>query len=489
MGRGGQAVLAIFTYKAFTKALSRTMESSSVSNETFEAMTLQNDTIFGVLKLMRDFLKIGGTRAKVAMFWTILATLFVLLVPTWLSAMTGYTSDISGFVQDNNNNLVPAEDFLPAIYIIHDGDRLGEPYTKDYVVAIPWNSGSSTYLDSTNYYGCTLGYRMNYTTEKYYWSDQSNENCTLLWRLSEYTSIYGLLGLNATESQFTFPNGTNITITESTLNVSGHFASNPHYASSQDYYRSAEWYAVPYGLGWKRNDTGTMPFADSGPVFYHQTSNTGYDLKQFNENGSCQQLSDVRYKWGFSFLLLYVFIATWLIWTIVTYGLYLDAYLHSRLDVTKRTMGLERAVLDLSQAMQKKVDAETVELYGNHQLKHLISSGHISYQDLLLDSLPPTRWTQLRRWWRDFRFGPWARAEKWWLAAMLVFDLFFILSFTVAGFSHGWSYYFSALPGFGVFLVLIVGRQVPSRWLIFVFWFLLFWIGNIWWIDMRRKSG
>jgi len=91
------------------------MESSSVSSETFKVMTLKNNTIFGVLRLIRGFLKTGGTRAKVAMFWTILSALFVLLVPTWLSAMTGYRADIEGFVTDNNNNLVPADDFLPAI--------------------------------------------------------------------------------------------------------------------------------------------------------------------------------------------------------------------------------------------------------------------------------------------------------------------------------------------------------------------------------------
>lgn len=47
---GGQAALAILTYQAFTKALSRIMESPSVTSETFEATTLHDNTIFGVLK-------------------------------------------------------------------------------------------------------------------------------------------------------------------------------------------------------------------------------------------------------------------------------------------------------------------------------------------------------------------------------------------------------------------------------------------------------
>lgn len=125
------------------------MESSSVSVETFKALTLQNDTTFGVSKLMRDFLKVGGTRTKFAVLCTILSALFVLLVPTWVSAMTGYTADIEGFVQDSNNNLAPAADFRLAIYTIHDVDRIG--FTKDYHVAIPWPT-SYIYLSVSSSY-------------------------------------------------------------------------------------------------------------------------------------------------------------------------------------------------------------------------------------------------------------------------------------------------------------------------------------------------
>lgn len=110
---------------------------------------------------MRDFLKVGGTRAKFVMLCTILSALFVLVVPAWVSAMTGYTADIEGFVQDSNNNLAPATDFRPAVYTIHDGDRVG--FTKDYHVAIPWPAGY-IYLSVSSSYGCDQDYHINYTT-------------------------------------------------------------------------------------------------------------------------------------------------------------------------------------------------------------------------------------------------------------------------------------------------------------------------------------
>lgn len=75
------------------------------------------------------------------------------------------------------------------------------------------------------------------------------------------------------------------------------------------------------------------------------------------------------------------------------YGLYLDSYLHSRLDVVKRGIGLDRAVLDLSLAVQKKADSQNIQLQEDRQLHHLFKGGCMSYQDLPLGSLPPTRWT------------------------------------------------------------------------------------------------
>ncbi|KAK5079774.1 hypothetical protein LTR70_007586 [Exophiala xenobiotica] len=92
IGRGGQALLAYLTYKTFTKALTCSMESSVVSADVFEAITLQNDTIGGVFKLTKDCLQNRSARARGTMCCMILAALFVLILPTWLSAMTGYTA-------------------------------------------------------------------------------------------------------------------------------------------------------------------------------------------------------------------------------------------------------------------------------------------------------------------------------------------------------------------------------------------------------------
>lgn len=171
-----------------------------------------------------------------------LSALFVLLMPTWLSAMKGYTADIEGFVADTNNNLVPAEDFLPVIYTIHDGDRLGGAIYE----GLP--RGHTMGLQQLHIpvirTGCEMGYVTSYTTNEYHWMDDENEIWTLLWRLSEYTWIYGILGLNATETEFTFPNDTNVMISEPSLSISANFAFIRRPYAHLNVYR---WHEMPFG--------------------------------------------------------------------------------------------------------------------------------------------------------------------------------------------------------------------------------------------------
>lgn len=225
--------MAIFTYNMFTKAVVRIMETKSVSHDTFRAVTLQNDTFIGLLLLLKDFLRTRGTRAKFAMSWVILAGSFVLSIPTWLSAMAGYTADIQPFVNDANKNLKPAAGFQPVIYTIHDGDRLGPPYTRDYRVSIPW---TAEYLSSgSNNYECTLPYLSSSSANAVLqWVNiQNTSNCVLLWRISEYVAKYGFLGRNDSSSVFFYPNDTKSdtgrSLDEPTLNISANFAVDPFY--------------------------------------------------------------------------------------------------------------------------------------------------------------------------------------------------------------------------------------------------------------------
>ncbi|KAF7507352.1 hypothetical protein GJ744_010669 [Endocarpon pusillum] len=481
VGRGGQAFLAVFSYLILTKGLTRTMETSSVSHDTFEAVTLQNYTITSVAFLIKDFFKTRGYRAKVAMFWTILAGLFILSVPTWLSAMTGYTADSKSYIQDKGSTLVPAGNFQPVIYTIHDGARFGNDFLNDTLCTVPWKS-SIRQLDRLNRYDCDL-FRpiFNGTGDgNIDFSSLDGYECKWMWAVSKYVSDYGFLGKStAINTTFYQPNrglyGTIPRVVSPALNISAHFV------ISREHNTDADWYSYPYGQTWQNPDDDQYTFNVTNPVFWDDNSQTLYNLTEFNLAGSCQQQGLVKYKWGFSFILLYAFVVTFLVWTMGMWAFYLDSWLHSRLDIAHRQVGLERAVLDLSKSMQSKVNADQVELHSNSQLRTLVKINLLTYSDLV-DLHVDTRWNKYRQWWRDFRFKQWAKDEKWWLGAMIFFDLMCILSWTPTNLAYGWVREFAMFPGFGAFLVIIVGRKVRSRWLLFAFWFLLFWALNFWWL-------
>lgn len=56
VGRGGQAVLVAVGYVVFTSALTRVMETASVSYGTFTALTFEAATLSTILRLTLDFL-------------------------------------------------------------------------------------------------------------------------------------------------------------------------------------------------------------------------------------------------------------------------------------------------------------------------------------------------------------------------------------------------------------------------------------------------
>jgi hypothetical protein len=74
------------------------MEQRPVSYGTFEAITFRNSTFASLWLMTRDYATNGGVRAKAAITWMIMASLYVLAFPTLMSAMTGYASNSQGML-------------------------------------------------------------------------------------------------------------------------------------------------------------------------------------------------------------------------------------------------------------------------------------------------------------------------------------------------------------------------------------------------------
>lgn len=456
------------------------METSPVHHDTFQAITLRNNTIWGTILLIKTCLKSNSPRARLTIAWIILASLFVLLVPTWLSAMTGYTADISPFVEDQNGRLVKWDDFKPVIYTICDGARLQNGFNDDARLTLPL-VGSVDTMDPKQRLGMDLWTICGSLPElradgrlEFGDYDQTNE-CKWIWAISHYVSEYGLLG-NSTEvnSTLQMPNASLITTPTAfqpplTITVN-YFGYVPDDVAFED------WSWFPVGAFWRNPHDGLRTFNVSDGRYFDQSSKTSYTIAQMSEFGQCQQTDTSKYQWGFSFYLLFVFVITLLVWTIGMWVFYLDSWLHSRLDANHRDMGLERAALDIAHALQYRISLDGYRPTGNGQIRRVAKGMQYQYTDLVSETPSSTRWNQCLLWRSTVQRRDvlhWFSREKWWLFYLCCFTGLFLMSwFSIIGMA--WNPWTSILPVLGVFGVLVVGRQVRGRWSIFALTFLAF---------------
>lgn len=97
-----------------------------VTFATFRAVFLQNEASFvSIPRLVRDFSKRRGLPSRVAMTFMVTTLVFILIFPTFGSAMTGYSANVESYVQDASQNYLPFSSFSYVFYVIHDGNRVG----------------------------------------------------------------------------------------------------------------------------------------------------------------------------------------------------------------------------------------------------------------------------------------------------------------------------------------------------------------------------
>jgi len=218
--------------------------------------------------------------------------------------------------------------------------------------------------------------------------------------------IYGFYGLNQTESSFEDANDDSFNLSAPTLNISAYYiAPDPAYDVG----------GPLFGTDWVDPRTGKAPFNISSNAAYTTlTSNETLILGDSSTRGKCQP--DVTYKWGFSFVLLFIFLVLLMIWTTGTFILWLKARLSMRHDTDWEVVGEYKAIIELATAMNND--------FGKHgdnpgtlrerqirsKIKHDLNGGSIMYHS-------PLREINFR-----FRDGlkRWFKRNKWWLLAFFI---------------------------------------------------------------------
>lgn len=129
VGRGWQAATAWILYTVFRKYWVVELELLGCKISAEAAMSLQYETssIGGVLAYARAVARCRTTRwpLRVSTPVLIVCVVYVLLVPTWISAMTGYTALSEPMTRLDDNTVVDPNRMKPCDAVEFDGERVG----------------------------------------------------------------------------------------------------------------------------------------------------------------------------------------------------------------------------------------------------------------------------------------------------------------------------------------------------------------------------
>lgn len=112
------------------------METTPMTYTTFTTLFIERGPSFtSAYQSLRDFVLHRRLKSRTSTFWVSFSILFVLVWPTLVAAMSGYSPAAGAYVEDANGNFVSYTDFRLLAYIIHDGERIN--LTADYPVSHP----------------------------------------------------------------------------------------------------------------------------------------------------------------------------------------------------------------------------------------------------------------------------------------------------------------------------------------------------------------
>jgi hypothetical protein len=109
IGRGIQLVAWWVGYVVFSDALLRAIERHPASFRVFQRIALEGPSLLSLWTLIKELWGAKSKRTKALFFYIWIATLYIISIPMFVSAMTGYDSTSIPWVSlDDSNNIVQA---------------------------------------------------------------------------------------------------------------------------------------------------------------------------------------------------------------------------------------------------------------------------------------------------------------------------------------------------------------------------------------------
>lgn len=107
-GRGMQMIAWWVGYVVFSDALLRVIERHPASFRVFQRIALEGPSLLSLWTLCKEVLSVNSKRSKALFAYILLSTTYILCIPMFLGAMTGYDSTSIAWIDlDETNNIVP----------------------------------------------------------------------------------------------------------------------------------------------------------------------------------------------------------------------------------------------------------------------------------------------------------------------------------------------------------------------------------------------
>ncbi|KAF1834814.1 hypothetical protein BDW02DRAFT_597817 [Decorospora gaudefroyi] len=356
IGRGGQALVALISWRVFAKYVTTSMQVTPVTFATYRSIFLsQESSLIAVTRMTRDFIFRHDLHSKIAAGFMITTMAFTLAFPTFASAMTGYNGNVMAFVNTTDNNYAPFSSFSFAMFVIHDGSRIGK---EDQYIITTESISSEPVLDREDWPTLSCDY----------YGDGGPENCYMLTNVIEYVRQYGFHGVTMENSTF-----------------AAHLLGPPVLNISAFHLPREVLMLISRGRLLENKDKSLMRWA------YGNETYTSTDLM---ERGKCQAMLD--YQWGFSFVQLCIMLIILLLWTMGLTIMWIRSHYVMNRRSSEEVAGINKAVFELADAMRSQLDlyakekGDDLSLFPESELRRRITKdlrgGSIAYDTpLLLD--------------------------------------------------------------------------------------------------------
>ncbi|KAM0716479.1 hypothetical protein Q7P37_007924 [Cladosporium fusiforme] len=442
VGKGGQALAAVIAYRTLRRSLTVTMESCSVTIPSVASLYCQKVGLMPACNLMYNMFWLEkqpghlGGRTRLAM--QIFACAYVLFFATLVSVMTGYRTQLTGYVGYDStqaSQLQPISQLKLPMVTLHDGSRVGLANENETMyaleeVAVPnrtrlygsdenfeYRYNISDFIDSSRDFEEPWGVLLDYYFTCLAVSDiasveMSNANNTQPHSI-RCTSHECSCSVHALEGPF--PSQVGIVVPKMTSNITIHgeqielrdeplaisftvhgFSkigdqNRTQYSNSSDYWDTSELVTTKLNRRVLFANYSRLPAGETW-----MSDNTAMDEGTIKRRSRCVAEDDLSYSWGFSSLILLTFCSYTMLFALALILLQTDVYWNSRHDRDHQSHSLYADVLYLAEEMKI--------IFGGNAKDHIQSPKSFDKQvkrhkqglRLEVYDLPLSRWQEWR---------------------------------------------------------------------------------------------